>query len=686
MAASQLSEVTFSNRLTRRNSMQKRMKHSLQQSCESRNASMPTNQKGLSGVHAFKHCHLSTDKTKLFSPVAIRNRKSFLKVSSSHLSSDCGVGPCEVEDAILENEDDFSTSQIELFKSKAVPTYQSRPHNIKSELIMLSLPAIAGQALEPLAQLMETAYIGRLGPLELASAGVSLSIFNIISKLFNIPLLSVSTSFVAEDISKSTEESASNEKYPNIGEDERKQLSSVSTALLLAVGIGIFESLALFLGSGVLLDLMGIPLDSPMRAPSQRFLSLRALGAPAVVVALALQGVLRGFKDTKTPVFCLGVGNFAAVFLFPLLIYYFQLGLTGAAISTVVSQYIVTFLMIWHLNKRAVLVPLKLGELQLGVYVKSGGFLLGRTLAVLITMTIGTSMAARQGTLAMAAHQICLQVWLAVSLLTDALAASCQALVAGSLSKRDYKAVKEITYFVLKLGLLTGASLAMVLGISFGSLATLFTKDMQVLEIVKTGVLFVSASQPVNALAFIFDGLHYGVSDFPYAALSMMVVGAISSAVLLYSPAVIGLRGVWLGLTVFMGLRTVAGFVRLLSKNGPWWFLHWDSPGKVIHLLAVIMPHVRILRLVYPGFCFQWIMGNFEKLVKGGGKTSIAGQQQLQQHKTGSIRSLPRYKHNPQYRGFSPTSIRFTITCGELFYMDALQQFSRFHPTSLNSR
>jgi Na+-driven multidrug efflux pump len=46
--------------------------------------------------------------------------------------------------------------------------------------------------------------------------------------------------------------------------------------------------------------------DSPMRIPAQRFLSLRALGAPAVVVSLALQGVFRGFKDTKTPVFCLG--------------------------------------------------------------------------------------------------------------------------------------------------------------------------------------------------------------------------------------------------------------------------------------------------------------------------------------------------------------------------------------------
>jgi Na+-driven multidrug efflux pump len=42
-------------------------------------------------------------------------------------------------------------------------TSQSPPPSIQTELIMLSIPAIAGQAIEPLAQLMETAYIGRLG-------------------------------------------------------------------------------------------------------------------------------------------------------------------------------------------------------------------------------------------------------------------------------------------------------------------------------------------------------------------------------------------------------------------------------------------------------------------------------------------------------------------------------------------
>lgn len=38
-----------------------------------------------------------------------------------------------------------------------------KPKDVRRELIMLSLPAIGGQVIEPMVQLMETAYIGHLG-------------------------------------------------------------------------------------------------------------------------------------------------------------------------------------------------------------------------------------------------------------------------------------------------------------------------------------------------------------------------------------------------------------------------------------------------------------------------------------------------------------------------------------------
>lgn len=534
--------------------------------------------KELGYIDGVRSCHLSAaHRNSLLSPL-VAHRNPRFPVFRNQLSSDFGVEDVK-ETLTLNEKDDAALLSSSSTENVNVREVKVKSVDVKRELIMLSLPAIAGQAIDPFAQLMETAYIGRLSSVALASAGVSVSIFNVVSKLFNIPLFSVATSFVAEDISRNAIENLSagstNGKALD-GVAERKQLSSVSTALLLAILIGIFEALALSLGSGLFLKLMGVPSTSDMHVPAKQFLSLRALGAPAVVVSLALQGIFRGFKDTQTPVFCLGVGNLSSILFFPLFMYGLRMGVTGAALSTVLSQYIVAFLMIRYLNKKVVLLPPKMGALQFGSYIKSGGFLIGRTLSVLITMTLGTSMAARQGSVPMAAHQICMQVWLAVSLLTDALATSAQALIASYLSEGELETVKEIANFVLKIGFVTGVLLAAILGVSFGYLVPLFTQDDEVLGIVKTGVLFVSASQPINALAFIFDGLHYGVSDFPYAACSMMLLSAISSAFLLFAPKVLGLQGVWLGLTLFMALRMTAGFVRTLSKTGPWWFLHSD--------------------------------------------------------------------------------------------------------------
>ncbi|KAK6935102.1 hypothetical protein RJ641_035257 [Dillenia turbinata] len=256
---------------------------------------------------------------------------------------------------------------------------QSGLQSVRRELIMLSLPAAAGQALEPLTQLLETAFICRLVAVELASAGVSRSIFNNISKLFNIPLLTeeIAKSLVIDSITGDEllfQEERTSSK-PLGGMAERKQLASVSTALFLAFGIGMAEALALFLGSEFFLNLMGIPLDSAMRVPPQQFLCLRALGAPAFVVSLALEGIFHGFKDTKTTVLSLGkspincckfyagLGNFSAVIFFPILINYFHHGVTGASISAVITQY---------LNKRAVPLPPNLGALQCGGHLKSG--------------------------------------------------------------------------------------------------------------------------------------------------------------------------------------------------------------------------------------------------------------------------------------------------------------------------
>lgn len=43
-----------------------------------------------------------------------------------------------------------------------------------------------------------------------------------------------------------------------------------------------------------------------MLAPALSYLTLRSLGAPAVLLSLAMQGIFRGFKDTRTPLYATG--------------------------------------------------------------------------------------------------------------------------------------------------------------------------------------------------------------------------------------------------------------------------------------------------------------------------------------------------------------------------------------------
>ncbi|XP_020971882.1 protein DETOXIFICATION 44, chloroplastic isoform X2 [Arachis ipaensis] len=399
------------------------------------------------------------------------------------------------------------------------------------EMLSIAIPAALALAADPLASLVDTAFVGHIGSVELAAVGVSASVFNLISDLFNVPLLNITTSFVAEEQALIRKEGDHNQSNNNGKYQSKKLIPSVSTSLALATALGVAETVALSFGSGILMNIMGIPADSPMREPAEHFLTMRAFGAPAIVISLAAQGTFRGFTDTKTPLYAIGAGNIINTILDPLLIFFFGLGIGGAAVSTVISEYLIAFILVWKLSDNVLLFPSDVDWKKIFNYLKSGGLLIGRTIAVLMTMTVATSAAAKQGPTPMAGHQICMEVWLSVSSLTDALALAGQAILAGSYSQGNYEQSRHLIYRALQ---------------------------------------FVAGSQPVNALAFVVDGLYYGVSDFGFAAYSMVLVALISSVFILVASPVLGLPGVWTGLFLFMVLRVLAGVWRLGSKSGPW--------------------------------------------------------------------------------------------------------------------
>lgn len=70
---------------------------------------------------------------------------------------------------------------------------------IGREILSMAFPAALALASDPVASLIDTAFIGRLGAVQLAAVGVSIAIFNQASRITIFPIVSITTSFVAEE-------------------------------------------------------------------------------------------------------------------------------------------------------------------------------------------------------------------------------------------------------------------------------------------------------------------------------------------------------------------------------------------------------------------------------------------------------------------------------------------------------
>ncbi|KAH9710152.1 protein DETOXIFICATION 43 [Citrus sinensis] len=470
--------------------------------------------------------------------------------------------------------------------------------SIGMEILRIAFPAALALAADPIASLIDTAFIGRLGPVELAAVGVSIAIFNQASRITIFPLVNITTSFVAEE---DTFERIKKVKEPVQGDEDhndslekgeasaaqsdseissatkvtkkKRDIPSASTALFMGSILGLVQAIFLVFGAKVLLNIMGVKSDSPMMSPAKKYLTLRSLGAPAVLLSLAMQGVFRGFKDTKTPLYATVAGDLANIILDPIFIFVCRLGVSGAAIAHVLSQYLISLILLLKLMKEVHLLPPSLKDLQFSRFLKNGFWLLTRVIAVTICVTLAASRAATLGSIPMAAFQICLQVWLTSSLLADGLAVAGQAILAGAFAEKDYKKATLAATRVLQMGFILGLGLALVvgLGLYFGS--GIFSKDVNVIHLIHIGIPFVAATQPINSLAFVFDGVNFGASDFVYSAYSMVLVAIASIASIFFLSKTSGFVGIWVALTIYMGLRTFAGVWRMGTGTGPWSFL-----------------------------------------------------------------------------------------------------------------
>ncbi|AQK51527.1 hypothetical protein ZEAMMB73_Zm00001d049893 [Zea mays] len=104
-----------------------------------------------------------------------------------------------------------------------------------------------------------------------------------------------------------------------------------------------------------------------------------------------------------------------------------------------------------------------------------------------------------------------------------------KAVLASAFAKNDSKKVVAATSCVLQLNLqyrttlsiVLGMGLTVVLGLAMRFGAGIFTSDVPMIQVIHRGIPFVAGTQTINSLAFVFDGINFGASDYIYSAYSM---------------------------------------------------------------------------------------------------------------------------------------------------------------------
>lgn len=428
----------------------------------------------------------------------------------------------------------------------------SRLRPLDKEILGLAIPALGALAIDPLLTLADTAFVARLGTVELAALGVDTAILGFAFFAFNF-LAYVVTPLVARALGRGRPEEAAR---------------WVGDALLLAVVLGLLVTVAIEVFAPLFVDLMGA--GPEIADPAVSYLRIRALATPAVLVVTAGHGAFRGHKDTRTPLrVALGV-NVLNFVLDPLLIFGVGWGLEGAAVATVVAQYVgAAWFLRLIVERNMAARPRGLREslpslLDLG---RNGVLLSIRTGLLLAAFTVAAAVATRLGPEEIAAHQLVAQVFLLSALLADSFAIAAQAMVGETAARGDLEELHALNRRLVGWGLVAGIILMVFVGLGRYGLAWL-ASDEVVAELAVDAAGIVAVTEPMSALVFVADGIFLGLLALGLMAVSTGAGAAVASALMIWTPFGDTVNGIWWAMAILLvvrGLVLLAGYRRSAS-------------------------------------------------------------------------------------------------------------------------
>ncbi len=206
--------------------------------------------------------------------------------------------------------------------------------NPKKALLKMSVPLIVSLLISSFYNLIDAAWVSGLGADALAGVGFFTPVFMVLVGFGNG--LGAGAAFAIS-------------KY--VGEENKSKADNASVhSILLDVIISIILAIILLFFLNPILNVMGAG-ETIGYATDYGVIIL--VGSVFIILSNALYGIFRGEGDSKRPMYAMIASAILNIILDPILIYYLDMGVKGAAIATLISAiFVILILIYWFYVKK----------------------------------------------------------------------------------------------------------------------------------------------------------------------------------------------------------------------------------------------------------------------------------------------------------------------------------------------
>lgn len=363
---------------------------------------------------------------------------------------------------------------------------------------MLAWPMMLSNISVPLLGLIDTAILGHLpSPRYLAAVALGASLMSFVFSGLNF-LRMGTTGFSAQAFGQ---------------QDKTLATTRLQQGLLLAglLGCGLLVLSPLLKNLG--LYLLQVPED--IRPLSASYVQIRFLAAPAVLMNFVIIGWAIGQQQTRLALITLTASCLLNIALDYLLIMQLGLHSDGAAIATVITEYVSLWLALHLLNIRfpwlAEMFKASpwLAQLQnAAVYFQLNKDLFIRSTCLLFVFAFFHAQGAKLGTEILAANAILMQLILFQSYLLDGFANATEALVGEGQGQRSNQ--RPILQATAVASLATALLLCLLLLLIKPWLLPLFTQQPQVISLAAQQLVWIIWLPLISVWAYWLDGVAVG--------------------------------------------------------------------------------------------------------------------------------------------------------------------------------